>query len=48
MLRRISSRELSEWMAYFQWKASPTSQPVPVESAEERSVKLKAALFKGK
>lgn len=47
MLRRMDSREITEWIAYFQIQAEgPSSRPDEPEGPEELSKKLKAALFK--
>jgi hypothetical protein len=48
MLRRMDSREISEWMAFFQWKENPPAAPAPAIAPEEHAAQLKAALFKGK
>lgn len=51
MLRRISSRELSEWMAYYQLQAgpaAPVAKPPAAEDPDVLSARLKAALFKEK
>lgn len=48
MLRRMSSRELSEWMAYWQLQAGATTAPsVPVDDDPQAlSEKIKKTLFK--
>jgi hypothetical protein len=49
MLRRMDSRELSEWMAYYEWRDAPPSPLATApQSAEAHAAALKAALFKGK
>lgn len=52
MLRRISSRELSEWMAYHQLLADQSASAAPevetVDDPEVHAARLKAALFKEK
>jgi hypothetical protein len=47
MLRRISSRELSEWMAFYQLGANQPIANEVIETPDELSKKLKSALFKG-
>jgi hypothetical protein len=49
MLRRMDSRELSEWMAYFQLQAAPAvPAPEVIDDPAAQAAKLKAALFKAK
>jgi hypothetical protein len=47
MLHRISSRELSEWMAYFQLQNAPPPATEVEETPEAQAARIKAALFKG-
>jgi hypothetical protein len=47
MLRRMDSREITEWMAYLQIQRDGVPvAPVVEETPEELSARLKAALFK--
>lgn len=52
MLRRISSRELGEWMAYHQLLADGAAHAAPeveaIDDPEAHAARLKAALFKEK
>lgn len=51
LLRQTDSRELSEWMAFFQLQAEPeeaTAGPVLADTPEAQAALLKAELFKGK
>jgi hypothetical protein len=47
MLRRMSSAELTEWMAYYSIQSEQATDSPIVEDAEAHTQKLKAALFKG-
>jgi hypothetical protein len=50
MLRRVSSRELTEWMAFYELRTAqaPAAEPVLEDSPAAQAARLKAALFKEK
>ena len=50
MLRRVSSRELTEWMAFYELRASPpaAAEPIVEDTPAAQAARLKAALFKEK